>query len=239
MFSTLQSQLSILLLIAASAPLQIFHAVHVAILAQAFQIPLPGGRSINFNEKTGVLRINLEAERDRKGPTTGVPPLGTVPSDDVLKCIQVRDTGTPKGYGAFATPLGGQSTNAVVVVLPSESFLGFYQGDIITTREELDATVQQRRKKLLSGNADTIMDYVMSLDGGVTFLDGYARAQDRSSFSPVHLNHADRGTNECNVMRLLEDDRVAFFTSRDILAGEELCFDYGSNFWKGREDVKL
>ncbi len=65
------------------------------------------------------------------------------------------------------------------------------------------------------------------------------RAQDRSSFSAVHLNHADKGSDECNVIRLLEDDRVAFFTSRDVLEDEELCFDYGKQFWNGRENQKI
>jgi SET domain-containing protein len=53
------------------------------------------------------------------------------------------------------------------------------------------------------------------------------------------LNHADKESEECNVVRLLDEDRVAFFTSRDICSGEELLFDYGRNFWKGREDKKL
>ncbi len=65
------------------------------------------------------------------------------------------------------------------------------------------------------------------------------RAQDKSEFAPVHLNHADKGTPECNVIRLLEDGRVAFFTSRDIIPGEEMCFNYGANFWKGREGDKI
>ena len=65
------------------------------------------------------------------------------------------------------------------------------------------------------------------------------RAQDRTSFSTTHLNHADKASEECNVVRLLEDDRVAFFTFRDIVADEELAFDYGSNFWKGRKDKKM
>ena len=64
-------------------------------------------------------------------------------------------------------------------------------------------------------------------------------ANDRTSFSTVHLNHVDKGTYGCNCIRILEDDRVAFFTSRDINIGEELCFDYGSNFWIGREDSKV
>jgi SET domain-containing protein len=75
------------------------------------------------------------------------------------------------------------------------------------------------------------------------------RAQDRSTFSPVHLNHSDKGTTACNCIRLLSDDdedgdgnnsnsRIAFFTSRDIQQGEELCFSYGNNFWMGRETDK-
>mmetsp|Transcript_56681 Transcript_56681/g.169337 ORF Transcript_56681/g.169337 Transcript_56681/m.169337 type:complete len:84 (-) Transcript_56681:185-436(-) len=83
------------------------------------------------------------------------------------------------------------------------------------------------------------MDYVMSLDGGVTFIDGYDRAQDRSIFSPVHLNHVDGDQEGCNCFRLLEGTQVAFFTSRPIEGGEELCFDYGKNFWRGRERDKL
>eukprot|EP00550_Attheya_septentrionalis_P012929 CAMPEP_0198304236 /NCGR_PEP_ID=MMETSP1449-20131203/57297_1 /TAXON_ID=420275 /ORGANISM="Attheya septentrionalis, Strain CCMP2084" /LENGTH=114 /DNA_ID=CAMNT_0044006751 /DNA_START=387 /DNA_END=734 /DNA_ORIENTATION=- len=83
------------------------------------------------------------------------------------------------------------------------------------------------------------MDYVLSLDGGVTFLDGSERAMDRSCFSPVHLNHADRETWQCNCIReLLNDNQVVFFTARDIIEGEELCFNYGDNFWKGREHLK-
>ena len=32
--------------------------------------------------------------------------------------------------------------------------------------------------------------------------------------------------------------RVAFFTSRLVEKGEELCFSYGDNFWADREDMK-
>lgn len=65
------------------------------------------------------------------------------------------------------------------------------------------------------------------------------RAQNKNVFSTVHLNHADKNTPQCNCIRLLEDDRVAFFTSRVIEVDEELCFDYGSNFWSGRENEKV
>lgn len=65
------------------------------------------------------------------------------------------------------------------------------------------------------------------------------RAQNRETFSTVHLNHANKGTHECNCIRIMENERVAFFASRDIEIDEELCFDYGFHFWIGREDEKL
>lgn len=65
------------------------------------------------------------------------------------------------------------------------------------------------------------------------------RAQDRCYFEPAHLNHADKGTHECNVIRVLVDERMCFFTARDILEGEELAYDYGEDFWVGREDIKV
>mmetsp|Transcript_6259 Transcript_6259/g.10877 ORF Transcript_6259/g.10877 Transcript_6259/m.10877 type:complete len:81 (-) Transcript_6259:91-333(-) len=74
----------------------------------------------------------------------------------------------------------------------------------------------------------------MSLDGGMTFLDGYEIAQDRSTFTPAHLNHQDKNHPGCNCLRICQHDLVAFFTSRPTKAGEELCFDYGDNYWKER-----
>ena len=46
------------------------------------------------------------------------------------------------------------------------------------------------------------------------------RAQDRNIFSTAHLNHSDKGSKICNVIRLLDEDRVAFFTSRKIMKGK-------------------
>lgn len=193
--------------------------------AMTIRIPLPGGRGISINPDTGVIRIKLASDAERK---VDVPPIGTQPSDKVKDSIIVKDTGTIKGFGAFS-----------LAKIPCDSFLGFYEGQVLTSREALDAKIAERKSTMEEEEVSNAMAYVMALDGGVTFLDGYERAQDRSKFSPVHLNHADKGTKECNIIRLLEDDRVAFFTSRDILKDEELCFDYGSNFWKGREGNKI
>jgi len=203
------------------------------------RVPLPGGRSISFNQDTGVLRINLAAPSETN---VSVPPLGTEPLEQVRTSIEVKDTGTAKGFGAFCRLDCGSTrsgSETEVVGIPSGSFLGFYSGEVVTTREELDAKIAKRRSFGEEDTARNAMDYVMSLDGGLTFIDGYERAQDKSEFAPVHLNHADKGTPGCNIIRLLEDDRVAFFTLRDIIPGEEMCFNYGANFWKGREGDKI
>ena len=75
-----------------------------------------------------------------------------------LESIKVRDTDIPnKGFGAFA-----------IEKIEKDSFLGFYEGEIIKTREALEEIVHARK-------ATNAMDYVMALDGGVTFVDGFKR----------------------------------------------------------------
>jgi hypothetical protein len=197
----------------------------------ALDIPFPGGAGISY--QNGVLRIKMGGPMASKITSLEIPPPDTKSS----ACIDVRDTGTMKGYGAFAEE-----------PIEEGSFLGFYEGTLIRSREKLDQIIRERQKGPTEKNA---MDYVMSLDGGVTFLDGFERATDRTSFSPVHFNHADRNTKECNCVRIMQQQKqqletdngvpycVAFFTIRVVQANEELCFDYGKNFWNGREDQKI
>jgi hypothetical protein len=176
----------------------------------SFEIPLPGGGRVKL-ESGGVVRIRLGEEPD----LPRVPPVGTLPEKSTLSSILVRDTGTIKGYGAFCSK-----------PLQQDTFLGFYEGRRVESREELERTSKS-------------MDYVMSIDGGYTFLDGFECALNRDLFSPAHLNHENKGLDGCNCVRVLSEGRVAFFTSRNILEGQELCFDYGDNYWRGREDEKL
>ena len=178
-------------------------------LVSPWQLPLPGGRSVEYDG--GILRIQLES-------TDGLPPMpasDAKPLGETLGSIEIRDTGTKKGYGAYC-----------MEKLPRHTFLGFYRGKRIVVAPTADAAPPRG-------------DYVLGLDGGVTFLDGYEAAQDRSNFTPAHLNHQDKGEDGCNCLRIAKDERVAFFTSREVLAGEELCFDYGSNYWRGRKDEKI
>lgn len=222
-------------------------------LSSSFEIQLPFNQRISYNTQTGVLRIGLK-------PKKIVPPDGTSVDPSILLSIQVRHSGNDiKGFGAFATS-----------DIEKDVFIGFYEGKKITSRESLECIISQRRK-VSKKNSDNAMNYIMNVDGGYTFIDGYersvnfkgcnlrsilleqfrllifltlllmylSRAQDRTIFSTVHLNHAQKESPACNVIRLLEDDRIAFFTSRTVHAGEELCFDYGSNFWKGKELMKV
>mmetsp|Transcript_11921 Transcript_11921/g.14414 ORF Transcript_11921/g.14414 Transcript_11921/m.14414 type:complete len:196 (-) Transcript_11921:40-627(-) len=184
---------------------------------QAFTIPLPGGGKISMDQG-GILRINLQ---DTSKLPQDIPSSGTSPSSSTRDSIEIRDTGTIKGYGAFC----------IHNDIPKHTFLGFYEGALISSREELEELYPTKS-----------MDYVMSLDGGMTFLDGYERAQqdkETGRFSPVFLNHADKDQSECNCIRLLEDQQVAFFTARTIHVGEELCFDYGKDYWKGNSKNKM
>jgi len=145
----------------------VYYLARTILICNAFQITL-GGRSVSYNGETGVLRIQL------KDPSRAynlvVPPLGTLPSDNVINSIQVKDTGIEgKGFGAFATREIAKNT-----------FLQFYEGDIIKSRESLDAVITERASLIRQSNGKSwketnAMDYVMSLDGGVTFIDGFER----------------------------------------------------------------
>ena len=232
--------------------LRLFYIVFQLILisvSHALEFSLPGGTGISF--QNGIIRIKQTGGSSAEDTNYRIPPLGT---PALSFSVAVKDTGsTAKGFGAFAT-----------THLEKGTFLGFYEGNVVATRDALDLILDERERQLQQRDdksrkfsISNAMDYVMALDGGMTFLDGYERAMDRSSFSPVHLNHADKGSVGCNCVRLLEaietediDDGsnnknggvpycVAFFTSRDIESGEELCFDYGANFWRGREEQKL
>jgi hypothetical protein len=259
---------------------------------------LPGGSRVSYRD--GLLRIRppvpTEPSSSSSSFSTGGPQIFEVPWDQALTIkgseneqsmiaikIEIEHRKTPsKGYGAFyagTEPLRGGS------------FLGFYEGRLVNSRESLDHLHALQKEDLLSAgmedDANKVGDYVLSLDGGVHFLDGFdlryrgnvnnVNNNERQQFTPAHLNHAEKGDPACNVVRTLvylPDDislpdtpetnesekitqttkaenennnkpllwlshdyprnlpRVAFFVAREIHTGEELAFDYGTNFWK-------
>ena len=90
----------------------------------SLDITLPGGCRIKF-ENGGIIRIITSTSNT---PLPKPPSLNSLPTQDTLSSIQIQDTGTIKGYGAYC----------INKPLPSFTFLGFYQGERITTRETLD-----------------------------------------------------------------------------------------------------
>ena len=54
-----------------------------------------------------------------------------------------------------------------------------------------------------------------------------------SSHFSRYFNHAEEASLEAKVSAV--DRRVDFFALRSVAAGEELCFDYGVEYWRGRD----
>ncbi len=69
-------------------------------------------------------------------------------------------------------------------------------------------------------------------------LDAAHLVNQTDTFSGVHMNHSRRAANVGRFYRRSER-RVAFFALRDIAAGEELLFDYGRDYWRGREHLLI
>lgn len=234
----------------------------LAVQGMRLDVGIPGIGAISYRD--GLLRIRPTATTNKDHDDEGFEekniPRNAFRSDLWKSGLPIVHKKTPtKGYGAFYT--GTEP-------LPGGTFLGLYRGRLVKSREELDelhATRRRRESTTRNDNDnenDNVSGYVMSLDGGVHFLDGYefrykGDSNSNIEFTPAHLNHAGKDTPECNVLRRLvyvpdDDDvqllvsqeedfeaypkhlpRVAFFAARDISTGEELCFDYGTNFWGG------
>lgn len=127
------------------------------LLSSSFEITLPGNKRLSYNAETGVLRFGSK-------PNKNVPIKGTSIDPYILSSIEVRYTGSElKGYGAFA-----------IADIEQDVFLGFYEGTKIESREALDAVIRERRKKA-GQNCESANDYIMNIDGGVTFIDGFDR----------------------------------------------------------------
>jgi hypothetical protein len=116
------------------------------------------------------LQVNLKGDTVPKDLV--VPPftlIGSMVDDDILNNIEIEHTGiAEKGYGAFAKG-----------TIASHSFLGFYQGRRYPSKEKLDEVMTERVQQIQEmgdeGKHIYPMDYVISQDGGTTWIDGFDR----------------------------------------------------------------
>lgn len=91
------------------------------------------------------------------------------------------------------------------------SFVGSYEGRLLSRAESVS---------LYAGGAKE-PEYLFRLED-----DLYIDAQDSEHWSRF-INHAEHA----NLRLAVDRRRLDFFAARPIAAGEELCFDYGPEYW--------
>jgi SET domain-containing protein len=132
-----------------------------------------------------------------------------------LGLVGVRDTGTGRGHGLFAT-----------APLAEGAFLGDYTGDVLTQDKYLARYPAEDARYVLAANTNYNID---------------AAVAHRSSLLR-YLNHSSAEPNcyyDVRRVRGRREKRVSFFTSRAVEAGEELRFDYGPQYWADRGEKPL
>ena len=147
----------------------------------------------------------------------GFPPLLCLEGDALSQgLVEVRDTGTPKGHGVFA-----------IRNLESNTWVGDYLGEVLTQRQYLRRYPNEDASYVLGANEDYNVD---------------ARDPHRSSYLR-YLNHSPAEPDgSANVffdvvkVKKQREKQIKFYTGRAVAAGEELCFDYGKEYWKARTD---
>jgi hypothetical protein len=170
-----------------------------------------GGGSLVLAKALLKDKFHVEWHRDRLYFSIGVPSSGPAVAPGA---IIVRPTGDVRGNGAFAT-----------TIIPEGTFLGEYTGEI------LDSTAFTARYP------HQLADFAMALDEEYV-VDAVGSVANLGCFHPVHMNHS---AGRANVKRYYErkNQRVLFFTTRDILQGEELLYDYGRQYWRTRGELEL
>mmetsp|Transcript_5787 Transcript_5787/g.12216 ORF Transcript_5787/g.12216 Transcript_5787/m.12216 type:complete len:226 (+) Transcript_5787:1143-1820(+) len=147
--------------------------------------------------------------------------------------IDIRVSSQVRGLGAFATrdiPLG--------------TFLGYYNGETMVLSEvkarfwskatKTQADLDWETSRIARGQGVT-GHFLFELPNG-SFVD----AEDAEVSSWIRfMNHEKAGTKMCNVKAFIkaenDDDEAEFplmYAIEDIKVGEELCWDYGGQFFK-------
>jgi len=159
-----------------------------------------------------LLTLALACVRASPSPTFGAPELRL--DEDVEARPSVLG-----GLGLFA-----------VRPLRRGTFLMDYLGESLTEAEFTERYAE-----------GGVADYGLELDGiapwdAPVFVD----ARDPAKSNPArYMNHAS--DDNCNVRKVkqrLPFRALRLYAARDIQAGDELLWDYGPDYWRGREDKR-
>lgn len=163
----------------------------------------------------------------------------------------------PPQFTLRAFPNKGLGVVTTIPISKGE-FIGEYKGEIFT-EEVKDRRYLQSKAKTTEDEEwiQSRMDRDQTVTGcyvyGITIPPTksnnfntnqriYVDAEDEyESLWTRFLNHASPPLNNCNPKSVHEsyngEPRVWFVASRDIEVGEELCFDYGDDYWLDGDDV--
>jgi hypothetical protein len=151
------------------------------------------------------------------GAASGDAPVaGIVLEGDALSLglVAVRDTRSAKGHGVFA-----------LTSLPSNTWVGDYVGEVLTQKRYLRRYPREDARYVLGANEDYNVD---------------ASDPHKSSFTR-YLNHATGDAAnvffEVVKVRRQRAKTIKFYTGRQVTPGEELCFDYGPEYWRDRDPI--
>lgn len=134
-------------------------------------------------------------------------------------------------------------------MIPAGTLLCQYQGELLT-KSQVQSRYWGKRKPNRSDllwaqsrkdrNQGLTGNYVVELPNG-HFID--AEDAEQSSWGRF-MNTEKEGSKKCNVKPFMKTETEGpehtypqMYTIRDVAAGEELCWDYGENFWLTRKFV--
>ena len=167
------------------------------------------------------------------------------PSALSLGLVEVRDTGCPtRGHGLFAA-----------APLPDGAYLGDYTGEVrlASSRTHTHFHTSAIRRHAHTARSLTVPQGASQVLTQEEYLARYpdedARyvlaastdwnidaAEAGSSSLLRYVNHSSSPNCYYHVERVRRSParRVSFYTLRPVRPGEELLFDYGKEFWRGR-----
>lgn len=130
-----------------------------------------------------------------------------------LSLVEVRDTGSAKGLGLFARQ-----------ELADNTWVGDYVGEVLSQDAYLLRYPNEDAAYVLSANTDYNID---------------AADPARSSFLR-YANHSSDFNMIYTVLRVRgrREKHVKFYTTRRVLPGEELVFDYGEQYWTKERNLR-